>query len=260
MSDLLPPFESTIEASGYLLTPLRVGAPRPPALPIKSIYPGNYLWDQFLMRQRAIEHIISNAMETMDFEVEFSIVMTRPEIEHASSSLTLTIQAEANTNMVLGELWGEDTIYKGSKWLYVVDQVRSFLKYDGLGFVTVEMQERGLRRERVDPWVMLDICFDTPFCDTFNHGVSAVYEDVHNICTDDLRVGIHLRDLSIRDVQYVHRLPAPHFHALVMEFDCGLDEELWWPLEEQIRQRLDADVRDDLTGLPIIFAWQIPVE
>ncbi|KAI1464595.1 uncharacterized protein F4812DRAFT_467186 [Daldinia caldariorum] len=260
MGDNLPPFRSTIEASGFLLTPIRVGAPRPPALPVKCIYPGNYLWDAFLVRQRAIKYIISNVMETLDFEVEFSIVMTRPEVEHSFSSLTLTIQAEANTNMVYGELWGEDTIYKGSKWLYVVDHVRSFLKYDGLGFVTVEMQERGLRRERLDPFVMRDMCFDAPFCDTFNHGISQVYEDVHNICTDDLRVGIHLKDLSIRDVQWVHRLPAPPFHALVMEFDCGLDEELWWPLEEKIRQRLDSDDKDDLTILPIIFAWKIPIE
>ncbi|KAF3064983.1 hypothetical protein GL218_02085 [Daldinia childiae] len=121
------------------------------------------------------------------------------------------------------------------------------------------MQERGLRRERVDPIVMGDPCFDMPFCDWFNRGEGKVYEDVHNICTDDLRVGIHMRDLSIRDVQWVHRLPGGHFHALVMEFDSDLDEELWWPLEVKIRQRLDQDEKDDLNHLPIIFNWRISI-
>ncbi|KAI1642852.1 hypothetical protein F4815DRAFT_443604 [Daldinia loculata] len=258
--DKSQPFNSSIEASGFLLSRLRVGAPRPPALPVKTIYPGDYLYAGFNQRKPMIERIIGNVMNGLEFEVEFSLVLTRPEIQHAVSAFTILIQAEPNSNMVTGEPWGKNTVYRGSKWLYIVDQVRSYLNDEGFGFITVEMQERGLRRERVDPIVMGDPCFDMPFCDWFNRGEGKVYEDVHNICTDDLRVGIHMRDLSIRDVQWVHRLPGGHFHALVMEFDGGLDEELWWPLELKIRQRLDEDDKNDLRRLPVIFSWRISVE
>ncbi|KAG4216558.1 hypothetical protein PC116_g34961, partial [Phytophthora cactorum] len=134
-----PPFESTIQASGFLLSALRVSAPRAPALPIKTHFPGSYLWDQFVLRKHAIEHIIGNVMNGLSFELEFSLVSTRPEIQHAVNTFVLLIQTDPNSNMVGGELWDKDTIYQGSKWLYVVDQVRSYLKFEGLGFITVEM-------------------------------------------------------------------------------------------------------------------------
>ncbi|KAI0119730.1 hypothetical protein F4814DRAFT_447547 [Daldinia grandis] len=254
------PFISTIEASGSLVSPLRVGAPHPAAFPVVTIFPGGFLTNEIALHKPMIEHIVGNVMNGLEFEVEFALVLSRPEIQHPATAFTVLIHAEPNSNMVSGAPWGKHTIYRGSKWLYVVDHVRSYLIREGFGFVTVEMQERGLRRERIDSFVMYDPCFDTRFCDQFNRGECQVYEDVHNICTDDLRVGIHMRDMSIRDVQWVHRLPGGHFHALVMEFDGGLNEELWWPLEWKIRQRLDMDVKNDLRRLPIMFNWRISLD
>ncbi|KAI1212595.1 uncharacterized protein F4807DRAFT_457393 [Annulohypoxylon truncatum] len=270
MEDIMDNFETTlihdntycfeisitdIHIANYIATEVRVGSPQPPALPLKNEFIGVGLSTELMQRMQVIEHLIRKDMGEASFKVDFVMCVTEAPIKWKRRCPTVLVLAQQNSNMVAGALWGPDTPYQGSRWLYITDKLRRYLIDNNLGNVAVEFREQGLQHDEITAFEQPGLVLDVEPYARFNNGEGIMFEVMDHLTDFNASLTPHLESIKVTWTSWAHNRAYGDFPAMVFEFDLDFDEEYFWPpLAQAARNILDI-AGQSWYGMPVLFRW-----
>ncbi|KAI1460029.1 hypothetical protein F4805DRAFT_454969 [Annulohypoxylon moriforme] len=243
-----------VPVANYLVSDVRVASPHPPAVPLIHQFIGIELSPKLMQHVRVIEYLIRKDMGEATFDLNIVMLVTDPIIRHPIRRPTVLVHAEQNSNLVPGDLWGPDTDYRGSRWLYIVDKVRAYLQWSGLADVAVEFREKGFQDDEITAFEQPGLVLDIDQYRDFNQEEGIMYQVIDHLTDYNENITPWLESVKVYWVCWPHNRLWGDFPAMVFKFRHEFDEFYWPPLAQTVRNILD-NMGEAWVDLPILFRW-----